>query len=129
MDPLRPFAGLIRTLWKSNTSSSTQADAPLASSVSGAEQAQSQMAEALDEATLRAQLRARLVRVGLNDPRRAREVFVETVLSAELGEHLLRDPAFTDMVKRVANHIATDGRLGSRLHSLLQALAEDSSGA
>jgi hypothetical protein len=129
MDPLRPFAGLIRTLWKSNTSS-TQAEAPLASSAaSGAEQAQNQAAEALDEATLRAQLRARLLRVGLNDPRRAREVFVETVLSAELGEHLLRDPAFTDMVKRVANHIATDGRLGSRLHSLLQALAEDPPGA
>ena len=125
MDPLRPFAGLIRTLWKSNTTATTQMDTAATASTSGTEQAQNQPTEALEGATLRAQIRARLVRIGLTDPRRAREVFVETILAAELGEHLLRDPAFTDMVKRVSDHIGADARLGSRLQVLLQALADE----
>ena len=129
MDPLRPFAGLIRTLWKSGTAATTQRDAPSAASATNPEQTQNAAAEALEEATLRGQIRARLVRIGLSDPRRAREVFVETVLAAELGEHLLRDPAFTDMVKRVADQIGADARLGGQLQSLLQALVEDRSPA
>jgi hypothetical protein len=126
MDPLRPFAGLIRTLWKSTTRSTTQKDALASASTTSAEEAQSEAAAALGETTLRTQIRARLTRIGLNDPRLAREVFVETVLTSELGENLSRDPAFTDMVKRVAEHIATDARLGDRLHSLLRSLVEES---
>jgi hypothetical protein len=125
MDPLRPFAGLIRTLWKSNTPATTRSDAPVAPYSTGTEQAQNQATEALEEATLRAQLRTRLSRIGLGDPRRAREMFVETVLAVELGENLQRDPAFTDMVRRVADHIGADVQLGSRLQSLLRALAEE----
>jgi hypothetical protein len=126
MDPLRPFAGLIRTLWKSTTASTTQKDALASASTTSAEEAQSETAAALEETTLRTQIRARLTRIGLNDPRLAREVFVETVLTRELGENLARDPGFTDMVKRVAEHIAADARLGDRLHSLLRSLAEES---
>lgn len=125
MDPLRPFAGLIRTLWKSTTPSTTQKDA-LASASRSTEEAQSEAVAALGETALRTRIRARLTRIGLNDPRLAREVFVETVLTTELGENLLRDPGFTDMVKRVADHIAADARLGDRLHSLLCSLAEES---
>jgi hypothetical protein len=62
--------------------------------------------------------------VGLSDPRRAREVFVETVLCVELGESLVQDPAFTDMVKRVADHIGTDEQLGNQLHALLRNLVD-----
>lgn len=126
MDPLRPFAGLIRTLWKSTTRSTTQKDALAAASTTNTEESQSETAAALEESTLRTQIRARLTRIGLNDPRLAREVFVETVLTTELGENLSRDPAFTDMVKRVAEHIGADARLGERLHSLLRSLADES---
>ena len=125
MDPLRPFAGLIRTLWKSTTASTAQKDALASASTTNAEEAQSETAAALEEATLRTQIRARLTRIGLNDPRLACEVFVETVLITELGENLSRDPGFTDMVQRVAEHIAADARLGDRLHSLLRSLAEE----
>jgi hypothetical protein len=125
MDPLRPFAGLIRTLWKSNTPSTSRSDASTASSSGATEQGQNDASIALEEATLRTQIRTRLARVGLGDPRRAREVFVETVLTAELGETLVRDPAFTDMVKRVAEHIGADEQLGNRLHALLQTLAAE----
>jgi hypothetical protein len=128
MDPLRPFAGLIRTLWKSDAPTANQADAANASSPD-VEQTREEAAGALEEASLRSRIRTRLVRVGLKDPRLAREVFVETVLTAELGEGLVRDPAFSDMVKRVADHIGADARLGGRLHSLLQALAEESPSA
>jgi len=125
VDPLKPFAGLIRTLWKSTTPSTTQKDALASASTTRVEEAQSETAAALEETTLRAQIRARLKRIGLNDPRLAREMFVETVLTSELGENLSRDPVFTDMVKRLAEHIAADDRLGDRLHSLLRSLAEE----
>ena len=128
MDPLRPFAGLIRTLWKSNASSTTQAEATTATPANVAE-AQKDAAGALEETSLRSRLRTRLARVGLKDPRLAREIFVETVLTAELGEGLVRDPAFSDMVKRVSDHIGADARLGARLQSLLQSLAEESRSA
>jgi hypothetical protein len=124
MDPLRPFAALIRTLRKSTTAPSSLADAPAPSSPN-VEQGREEAAGALDEASLRSQIRSRLVRIGLKDPRLAREVFVETVLTAELGERLVHDPAFSDMVKRVAEHIAADTHLGGRLHALLQALSEE----
>jgi len=114
MDPLRPFTGLIRTLWKS-TSSKTST-----------EQARGETAVAVGTTTLRSQIRSRLTRVGVNDPRLAREAFVETVLTAELGENLANDPAFAEMVKRVAEHIAADDRLGGQLHALLCSLAEES---
>src|SRR3954469_4193663 len=125
MDPLKPFAGLIRTLWKSTTLSTTQKDALASASTASAEEARGEAAAALQETTLRTQIRARLRRIGLNDPRLAREVFVETVLTAELGEGLSRDPGFTDMVKRLAEHMGADERLGGRLHSLLRSLAEE----
>jgi hypothetical protein len=126
MDPLKPFAGLIRTLWKSTTPSATQKDALASAASTSGEETQGEPAAALEETTLRTRIRARLTRVGLNDPRLAREVFVETVLTCELGENLSRDPGFTDMVKLVAEHIAADARLGERLHSLLRSLAEES---
>jgi hypothetical protein len=125
MDPIKPFAGLIRTLWKSTTASTTQKDALASASTTGADEAQSETAAALEATTLRTQIRARLTRIGLNDPRLAREVFVETVLISELGENLSRDPGLTDMVKLVAEHIAADARLGDRLHSLLRSLVEE----
>jgi hypothetical protein len=125
MDPVKPFAGLIRTLWKSTTASTTQKDALGSAATTGADEAQSETAAALAATTLRTQIRARLTRIGLNDPRLAREVFVETVLISELGENLSRDPGLTDMVKLVAEHIAADARLGDRLHSLLRSLVEE----
>jgi hypothetical protein len=123
MDPLRPFAGLIRTLWKSSVHAATQADAPTASTPD-VEQTRGDATGALEEATLRTRIRARLARIGLKDRRLAREVFVETVLTAELGEALMRDPAFSDLVKRVADHIGDDARLNGRLQALLQTIAE-----
>jgi hypothetical protein len=125
MDPLRPFAGLIRSLWKSNTSATSRAESPAPPTTAGAEQPQGEAVEALAEATLRSRLRERIAQLGLADPRRAREAFVEVILSAELGEELSRDPAFSDVVKRVADEIAADSGLGTQLQSLLQALVED----
>jgi hypothetical protein len=128
MDPLRPFTGLIRTLWKSTANSTTQKDALGSASTTSAEEAQSEAAAAVQANSLQTQIRARLKRIGLNDPRLAREVFVETVLATELGENLSRDPGFTDMVKLVAEHIGADARLGDRLHTLLRSLAEEPPG-
>jgi hypothetical protein len=48
-----------------------------------------------------------------------REVFVETTLLWELGEHLARDPAFTEMVARVSGQLQADPAVMQRLHRLL----------
>jgi hypothetical protein len=124
MDPLRPFAGLIRTLWKANTSPTAREDSTARSFAPGTDQPQSDPTDALTEAGLHSRVRARLQQIGPSDPRRAREAFVETVLAGELGEDLLRDPAFGDVVTRVADQIGADPALGIQLQSILQALAE-----
>jgi hypothetical protein len=125
MDPLRPFAGLIRTLWKANTSPTAREGSTAPSSTPTTDQAPSEAAEALAEAGLRSRIRTRIQQVGLTDPRRAREAFVETMLASELGENLLKDPAFGDVVRRVAEQIGAESGLGGQLQSLLQALAEE----
>ena len=124
MDPLRPFTGLIRTLWKAGGSAAApDADAPGSAPV--AEMANDPEAGAVAEATLRSSLRLRLLQVGLADPRRARATFVETVLAAELGDHLSQDSAFAELVTRVADQIAADPRLGGRLQALLEVVVAD----
>ena len=123
MDPLRPFADLIRSLWKSSAVQRSYANAS-ATTEKPADRAADTNIGGASRATLESTIRDRLTTVGLSDAARAREAFVETVLAWELGDELPRDAAFWDVVKRVADHIGSDPRLGQRLQSLLAGLAE-----
>ena len=53
----------------------------------------------------------------------ARQVFVESVLMAELGEQLATDPAFSALVQRVSQQLDSDAKLSARLDVLLKRVA------
>jgi hypothetical protein len=122
MDPLRPFANLIQSLWKSQTSVPARMES--AASLRPVTQEASPNAEPVDvaEGTLRSRIRTRLTQMGPADPQRTREVFVETVLAWELGDDLPRDPAFIEVVKRVADQLNAQPAFGTRLRSVLTTL-------
>jgi hypothetical protein len=72
---------------------------------------------------LRTKLKSRLVEVGIADPDRARRTFVETVLLHQLGDEMARDPAFADLVVKVADQLHADRELRSRLTDLIATIA------
>jgi hypothetical protein len=53
----------------------------------------------------------------------ARQMFVECVLVAELGEHLATDPTFGTLVQRVTQQLDNDAKLSARLDVLLKRVA------
>jgi hypothetical protein len=120
MDPLRPFANLIRSLWTGSKRSPAR-------SADGAQPAQSgagQQAQATAGSTqIGATLQSRLATLREWNSARARELFVEHVLLAELGSDLARDPTFADLVRRVSAQLEAQPTLGARLDQLLQGLA------
>ena len=124
MDPLKPFANLIRSLW------STRKRAP-AGTTTGARSAQSSagrqtQAHAITASTqVSARLQARLPALHDWNSVRAREVFVEHALLLEFGSDLAHDPTFAELVRRVSAQLATEPALGARLDQLLQDLAAD----
>ena len=122
MDPLRPFADLVRSLWSGRTTPT-----PRAESTGQARRLDEQQPNPVAEPTddLRTRLRARLSQTGLADAARARETFVEVVLAWELGDRVQGDPAFAGIVKTVANRIAERPQLCGRLHELLVSLVQN----
>jgi hypothetical protein len=121
VDPLRPFADLVRSLWGSRTGPT-----PRTESTGQVRRLDQQQPTAVAGPTddLRTRLRARLSQAGLADAGRARETFVEVVLAWELGDRVQGDPAFADIVKTVANRIAERPQLCGRLHELLISLVQ-----
>lgn len=121
VDPLRPFVTLIGSLSRRKTDAAGNATAPAAVD---AETAAGGAPKTLrSPSDLRARLRSRLGEVGMVDPERARRTFVETVLLWQLGDELARDPAFTDLVLKVAEQLQADRELRSRLSELIETLA------
>lgn len=123
MDPLRPFSDLIRSLWKSSTPRVERAQGG-----AGARRANPQSSPPEAESgslSLRAEIRSRIRQIGLSDPRRVREVFVETVIARELGLGTGHAADLTELAERIAARIGLHSELSSRLHTLLVAIAED----
>jgi hypothetical protein len=123
-DPLRPFADVIRTLWRAKTARTRNA-ASGTNSTSTAETAEAaQTVSAGSNEALQSRLKARIATLDLANPRKLRETFVETVLLAELGERLAPDPAFAELVLRVSEQLDSDRQTGERLHQLLLDIAK-----
>jgi hypothetical protein len=124
MDPLRPFSDLIRALWKSGGSRVDRAQRAAAPDPAGPQRrSEASTAAGRELQSLESELAIRLRQIGLADPRRVREIFVETVMARELGLGAPSSPAFTELAQRVADRIGSHARLSARLHTLLAALA------
>jgi hypothetical protein len=114
-DPLRPFADLIRSLSQSRTRGVERASRPSATA---------SVTPQRTERTLKSRIKERIAQAGSANPSRRRELFVEAVLLAELGENLAQDPAFGEMVSRVTQHLHSDSVTGVRLDELLTHLSD-----
>ncbi len=124
MDPLRPFANLIRSLWTGTKAAPARAadGARLAQGTTGPRA----QADAIAASTpLSARLQSRLAALREWNSVRARELFVEHVLLMEFGSDLARDPTFADLVQRVSAQLDAEPTLRTRLDQLLQELATD----
>ncbi len=117
MDPLKPFSELIRTI--SSATGPRRVGGSAGSSAAPADRAGSGPAAS----GLQEQLAARLRGVDPDDFRRARTVFIETVLAREFGAQFALDPAFGDLVRRIDEHLAGQTALNSQLQSLLRGLS------
>jgi hypothetical protein len=122
MDPLRPFADLVRSLWSARGGVTAKAES---SGKTQALEERESVAAAATPDDLRTRLRTRLIQIGLTDVVRAREAFVEVVLTWELGDRVSGDPAFTGVIKAVSDRIAERPQLSERLHALLTTLARE----
>lgn len=126
MDPLRPFSDLIRALWKSSATRVERTQGGAETRQATPERTDADI-QAGDSAylSLASQVRARIRQVGVRDPRRVREVFVETVIARELGLGATPAADVAELAQRVAAEIGANPTLSDRLHALLTALAED----
>lgn len=115
MDPLRPFTALIRSLWAARQPRTADPAATSAPPTAGVPSVESR-------------LRLRLRALSPWQAQRAREIFVETVLSSTLGAELETDPEFQPWVHEVSEHLASVQDLSSRLDEMLQSLQRDASG-
>lgn len=120
MDPLRPFLSLVRALRVGNTKGSNRAQG--ATSAHSSTIAGPVAASQPIERRLQAQLNA-LRAAGAWNAQRAREIFVSQVLLAELGEALVTDPTFDDLVLKVSTQLGDEPRISTRLDELLRELA------
>lgn len=113
MDPLRPFASLLRSLRPS--AKARAADAPREKNAT---------ATPHPVARPNAQLQARLATLTEWHAPRAREIFVECVLLAELGDDLAGDPAFVSLIQEVSTHLSNQPQVSARLDHMLRELHE-----
>lgn len=124
MDPLRPFSDLIRALWKSGASRVDRTQRSGAAREPGAQPPPAAPPpSSADLQSLESELAVRLRQIGLADARRVREVFVEIVMTRELGLGAPSSAAFAELAQRIADRIGSHARLSARLHTLLSALA------
>jgi hypothetical protein len=127
LDPLRSLAELVRTLTRTRPEGRDNASETQRQRGAGdPARISSQPPTAISAAeALRARLRQRLRVVGTADRRRAREAFVETVLTVELGDAVTLDPAMAEIISKVAQQLGNDASTDRDLGLLLDELAGD----
>jgi hypothetical protein len=125
LDPLRSLAELVRTLTRSRADGRGNAsEAQRQRSTFEQSPVVDLPPSAVNAAdALRERLQKRLRAVGVKDPRRAREAFVETVLSAELGDAITLDPQMSEVVSKIARQLGDDPATNRDLAQLFEELA------
>jgi hypothetical protein len=125
LDPLRSLAELVRTLTRPRTASARTGPKAPSAKPDNDPTADTVVAASSGVQALREKLRQRIRIVGTADRRRAREVFVETVLAADLGDRVTLDPAMADIVTRVAQQLGADANTDRDLGTLFEELNGD----
>jgi len=119
MDPLRPFADVIRALWQSRASRAQPGSDTAKAATTPAVPATAAHTSARSEESLRSRLKSRISQVDPDDTRKVREAFVEAVLLWELGDRVAQDASFGEMVTQVSDQLATDAAISHRLRQLV----------
>jgi hypothetical protein len=120
VDSIRPLITLIRTLSRKKLERPDGVCEP--TGVGGGISGDSRAAAPDRSSQLEGRLRARLAAVAIADPDQARHIFVETVLLAEIGDELARDPAFADVVAKVSAQLHADATVRAQLTTLIASL-------
>jgi hypothetical protein len=123
VDPLKPFSDLARTVTRAVRRKERAQGNPGNTSASASQAA----APAPVVRSVNERLRQRLTSTPTWDKDNARAIFIETILISELGEDLVRDPAFGDMVRKLSDQMTTNPSLCTRLDQLLKELSSNSS--
>jgi hypothetical protein len=123
VDPLKPFATTIRSLWPQTTRRTENGERAGEAGPSQGQEKAAALAAAQPTETLHGRLRSRMSTLSKWDATRARQMFVECVLVAEFGENLMNDPAFGSLVQRVSGQLEGDEKLSNRLDALLKGVA------
>ena len=126
MDPLKPFANLIRSAWDRARRVDGTTQATEVSALTDRLKA-NQATRSDPVPSLQGRLRSRLTTLNKWEPAAARQIFVECVLASELGMELEADPQFKGVARRVGEQLGTDAALSARLDSLLKTMAADRS--
>jgi hypothetical protein len=121
VDPIRPFATLLRALRAGRKTS--VADARESERASTNELDVGALVASAATQSLEQALRSQLPDTGQWDRRRAREIFVEHALLRELGRELSSDSAFAELVANVSELIAQRPAICERLDVLLKSIA------
>ena len=123
MDPLKPFNSIVRSIWTRETRRTDAAEKNIA------QPSQTEELRSVDESRpvlpLTSQLRTRIQQIGPWDGKRAREIFVESILLSELGIDLARDPSFGGVVQKISRQLESDAALTLRLDTLLREMAHE----
>ena len=115
-DPLRPFAQIIRALWRGGARAATTP-----ATTTGGEL---QSSPAATRDTLETRLATRIGSLDPQNPAKLRQTFVETILLWEFGERLAADPTYTEMIERICAQLESDPVTTHQLNGLLAQLAE-----
>jgi hypothetical protein len=120
MDPLRPFALLIRQLTRPAGSAARPPDTERSTAERAPHAPQTSPS---DDEQLVERLRRRLRDSGEASPARRREYFVEAVLLQDFAARAALDGELSQLVARVAQDLGDDARLATRLDQLLVQLS------
>jgi hypothetical protein len=129
VDPLKPFASIIRSLRTAESKRTGNVQKKAETEFAGTPNPTSSIAHAPPAERLRMQLQARIGTLKTWDTAQARAVFVESVLLTEMGDNLQNDSSFDVIVNSVCQQLGNDPALSHRLDKLLREFsAEDRAG-
>jgi len=118
VDPLRPFATLVRSLLTTKTRKTEASRKP-----TGNPSPIAPVAGSGEIQTVQQRLSARLPLPEQWNEDEARLIFVECILVAEFGDAVATDPQFANLIDRVSAHLCTEPPLTKRLDEVLRELA------